>query len=144
MKPILKTPFGSAVCAAYLIAAAVSQDTAWASGCNYTTIQGSYGYAFSGLTGHAQPVSPLNGVGPISFDGKGNFSGSLFLGGSKTGSLISNPISGTYTVNADCTDSLNGTNGTDNFALVIVGGGAEIFMVDLNPTQAVTIDVKKM
>ena len=141
MKPILNVPFWSAVCSACLIAAAASQNTAWASGCNYATIKGSYGFVFSGFD-EGNGISPFTGVGPVTFDGKGNFSGSLLLGWPDTGS--NGRVSGTYTVNADCTDSLNGTNGTNNFAFVIVSGGAEILMVNLTPGQSFTLDAKRI
>jgi hypothetical protein len=114
---------------------------AWASGCNQATIKGSYGFLFSGFEDN-NGISPFTGVGPVTFDGKGNFSGSLFLGPPDTSS--SGPISGTYTVNADCTGSLNGTNGTNNFAFVIVSGGAEILMVNLTSGQWFTVDAKKI
>jgi hypothetical protein len=47
-------------------------------------------------------------------------------------------------VNFDCTGSLTGNPGTDNLAIVIVGGGAELFMVDLSGGQAFTVDANKI
>ena len=141
MKPILNVPFWSAVCAACLIAAAASQDTAWADGCNQATIKGSYGFVFSGFnTGNG--VFPTTGVGRATFDGRGNWSGSFFAGSTDPASIV--PIGGTYTVNADCTGLLHGTNGTNDLAFVIVSGGAEIFMVNLSPGQVFAVDVKRM
>jgi hypothetical protein len=105
---------------------------------------------FSGFTNKAPngpPNFPFAGLGPITFDGKGNISGSLIIGPTSTGTAVwpvSPGVLGTYTVNADCTGLFNGLNGVDNFAFVIVSGGAEIFMVNLSPGQVFAVDVKRM
>jgi hypothetical protein len=67
---------------------------------------------------------PFVQVGPVTFDGNGNFSGSHDT--SLGGQLIPHVDSGTYTVNSDC------TTGTVSFAngftmsIVITSGGQEI------------------
>jgi hypothetical protein len=71
-----------------------------------------------------------------------SFSGSYansFNGDSFTGI----PATGTYTVNPDCTGLINGTNNTNNFAFVVVSGGAEILFANLTPGQTFTVDAKK-
>jgi len=48
-------------------------------------------------------------------------------------------------VNSDCTGVLTATPGSggDNFAFVIVGGGAEVMATDLTSGQTLSLDLKK-
>jgi hypothetical protein len=122
----------------------VRPEAAWASGCSAATIKGSYGFVFSGYGNKVigPPTFPFGGAGLITFDGMRSFSGSYansFNGDSFTGI----PATGTYTVNPDCTGLINGTNGTNNFAFVVVSGGAEILFANLTPGQTFTVDAKK-
>jgi hypothetical protein len=122
----------------------IGPEAAWASGCSAATIKGNYGFVFSGFgnKGNGPPIFPFNGAGLITFDGMRSFSGSYaysFNGDSFTAS----PATGAYTVNPDCTGLINGTNGTNNFAFVIVSGGAEILFANLAAGQTFTVDAKK-
>src|SRR5215469_13606422 len=152
MNPILKALLTLTVFAALVIVATTSKRnvrTVYAqSGCNVATLTGNYGFTFSGFSPHPPQYRgsnrfPFSGEGLGIFDGGGNFSAtfaSSLNGTSSTG----NPYTATYTVNSDCTGLLTATPGSggDNFAFVIVGGGAEILGTDLSGTT-LSLDLKK-
>ncbi len=116
-------------------------------GCTVATLTGNYGFTFSGFSNHSpkgqgSTLFPFTGEGLGTFDGAGDFSATFansFNGTSSTG----NSYTATYTVNSDCTGSFTSTNGGDNFAFVIVSGGAEILATDLSLGQTLSLDLKK-
>jgi len=152
MKRIVSALLTLAVLAALVIVAATSKHTVRPvyaqSGCNVATLTGNYGFTFSGFSAHppqyrGSNVFPFSGEGLGIFDGGGNFSAtfaSSLNGASNTG----NPYTATYTVNSDCTGLLTAAPGSggDNFAFVIVGGGAEILATDLSGAT-LSLDLKK-
>ncbi len=82
--------------------------------CNLRTLEGTYGNSFQflnlppGTTVVPQPIGiathfPGAGIGVTTFDGQGNFSGSITT--SLGGLILQGTVSGTYTVNPDCTGS---------------------------------------
>lgn len=77
------------------------------------------------------------------FDGAGNFSGSDT--NSFGGAVSTYPVSGTYTVERDCTGTLNvnlpGFTITNN--IVIVDEGKEILVIQTNPGTVVTGTMKR-
>jgi hypothetical protein len=114
-----------------------------AGGCDLKTLQGAYGNSFQFLnTDPANAGAPMGvgthtpgaGVGVLSFDGKGNFSGQSTI---STGGLIIRPVleTGKYTVNADCTGSLDLTFAGLHAELdiVIVDNGNEVFTLSRGP-----------
>jgi hypothetical protein len=104
--------------------------------CNLLTVKGSYGYLNTGSFG----VVPLASVGTITFDGAGLVSGNDT--NSFGGTVSSNPFTGSYTVNADCTGtvavSFFGGAFTINNNMVIVDNGKEIFVIETNPGSVAT------
>jgi hypothetical protein len=115
------------------------------SGCNLGTLNGNYGFTDSGFSAHGSHGStpfPSDAVGIAAFDGEGDVSAtfaSSFDGSSSTGNLYT----GTYTVNSDCTGLLTSTNGGDNFAFVIVSGGADVLGTDISAGTTAQIEFKK-
>jgi hypothetical protein len=97
-------------------------------GCSLDTLEGGYGVTFNGLfTRGAVPAAinnftPVAGVGLVTFDGDGNLSdlGSTSVGGQ----IVPVNVTGTYTVNSDCTGTFTTPNAHLN--LVIVRNGREI------------------
>jgi hypothetical protein len=114
----------------------------YASGCT-ATLKGNYGFTFSGFSSHSNgsAVFPFSGAGLGYFAGDGTFS-ATYAATLNTTTSTNNPYSATYTVNSDCTGSLTSTSGGDNFAFVIVSGGAEILATDLSGS-ALSLDFKK-
>ena len=115
--------------------------------CNDRTIQGSYGFTFTG----ARPASPMpgapivegRGVGIRIFDGQGNFTEVASVKGVNTPASIDQPASGTYKINPDCTGTafltVPGMPGAAEFRLVVVNKGKQIFFTLVNPIGPMTL-----
>lgn len=138
-----------AVFAALIIMATTSARTVPAayaqSGCSVATLNGSYGFTDSGLSKqgiHGPTKFPVAAVGVGTFDGAGNFSATVALSFDGSSSL-GNSYTGTYTVNSDCTGVLTSTNGADNFAFVIVSGGADVLATDISVGTTANLELKK-
>lgn len=115
--------------------------------CSLRTIRGSYGSNITGAfilpppAGSTQPPTsvPIASVGRLVFNGDGAVSGTDT--NSFGGAISINAVTGTYTVNEDCTGTLDvafptGFTVTNNF--VIVDGGREISLIQTNPGAVVT------
>ena len=102
--------------------------------CSAQSLKGSYGYLNTGTFAG----TPLASVGAMAFDGVGAISGNDT--NSFGGSVSSNPFGGSYTVNADCSGTLNVSFGffTVNNKFVIVDSGKEILMIETNPGAVAT------
>lgn len=116
--------------------------------CTDRTIQGSYGFTFTGT----RPASPApgapivegRGVGIRIFDGQGNFTEVASVKGVNTPASIEQPASGTYKINPDCTGTafltVPGMPGpAGEFRLVVVNKGKEIFFTLVNPVGPMTL-----
>lgn len=109
------------------------------------TLRGGYGFNGTGLFFVAPTVSvPNAAVGRLVFDGAGNVTGNIT--NSFNGEIFRLPSNGTYTVNADCTGTLNITllNGfviTND--IVIVDEGKEVDVIQTNPGTAFTAVLKR-
>jgi hypothetical protein len=112
--------------------------------CNDRTIQGSYGFTFTGARpASSAPGAPIvegRGVGIRIFDGQGNFSEVASVKVVNTPAVIDQPNSGTYRVNPDCTGTafLNVPGGAE-FRFVVVNEGKEIFFTLVNPIGPMTL-----
>ena len=116
------------------------------SGCSVATLNGSYGFTYSGFSAkgtHGSTKFSVDAAGVGTFDGAGNFSVTFAVSFNGTPSL-GNSAAGTYTVNSDCTGVLTSTSGgTDNFAFVIVSGGADVLATDISPGTTANLEFKK-
>jgi len=71
-------------------------------GCSNASLQGTYGYTSIGtITAPPDIAGPVAEVGTQTFDGRGNTTATATL--SSNGTLFPLTITGTYTVNPDCT-----------------------------------------
>ena len=81
--------------------ARADQDANPAAACTLATIKGNYGLT---LTGKATGYGEVSGVGTVSLDGAGKYSGStsgvVSAGGMST--VYTTPVNGTYTLESDC------------------------------------------
>ena len=114
-------------------------------GCSVATLRGNYAlYYLGNLTDpNTGAVTPFDAVGVITFDGVENVSGTFTLAANGT-ITTGNPYTATYTVNADCTGVLNGTNGSDSANIVIVGsGGKEVEGIDTSSGTSSIFTLKK-
>lgn len=93
---------GLAVIASFCCSTAIA-------GCNTANIKGAYGHLASASlpTGGDESASsiPLVTVGLLTFDGNGGISGSA--SGVKAGVMTPVTVTGTYSVNTDCTLTIN-------------------------------------
>ena len=125
------------------------------SGCSVATLNGNYGFAFSGFQLQSQGVGkgspakisvPFYGEGLATFDGNGNFSTAFTFSQNSVPYVTSTVTNtGTYSVNADCTGLATATPGSggDNVAFVIVDGGKEAFATDISDPDTLNFDLKK-
>ena len=108
--------------------------------CNLQTIKGSYGGLVTG-SGFGILVA---GAPVITFDGAGSLTGNDVV--SFGGSISPSTLTGTYTVDADCTGTMTNTfdNGfTLTSRIVIVDNGKEILMLVTTPGGVTTGDLKR-
>ena len=114
--------------------------------CSLGALKGGYGLTFHGF-GTSGPVpAPINafipvaGVGMMTFDGSGNLSLSETVSfGGKVGPLTA---PGTYTVNPDCTGSLQAVNAA-HLNFVIVHNGREILAINTDQGRVAAVNFEK-
>lgn len=113
--------------------------------CGEHTLRGSYGTNISGtfFLSPTMPI-PIASVGRLVFDGVGNVSGTD--SNSFGGTFSRSAVTGTYTVEGDCTGTLTVTfpNGfviTND--IVIVDSGKEVSLIQTNPGAVVTGVLKR-
>lgn len=99
--------------------------SAWGQ-CSNANVTGKYGFASGGLDKNGNPIRIL---GYFKADGKGTFKGTET--GSDDGTVLTNvPLTGTYSINSDCTGSgtskLKGQKNTNHFTLAVVSGGKNL------------------
>ncbi len=110
--------------------------------CSVRTLRGRYGNSFQFLNTNPLPFpvpigvsthTPGVGIGFVTFDGQGNYVGQTTA--SIGGLILHNTVSGTYTVNPNCTGSrVANFNGlTSNFEFVVVDHGKELHEVSTDP-----------
>jgi hypothetical protein len=112
--------------------------------CSNATLTGTYGaqnqgYSLAGADGTAlASPAPLTAINLLTLDGNGNISRT---GTQNTGGTVTpNDLSGTYSVNADCTFSIifkTASGGLNHVSGVITNGGAEAFVTAADPGRSV-------
>jgi hypothetical protein len=116
-----------------------------------STLSGSYAVVFSGtfLPPGATSLIPYNGVGIQTFDGLGKITGTE--SGNFGGLILRNaPLTGTYTLNSDCTGTVtskfpDGSLGHADF--VVADGGKTIYAIGVDnagPGAITTLTLTKM
>lgn len=122
--------------------------TATAHSCSLASVAGEYGYTSNGtIVGPA--VGPFATVGHVTFTASGTFSGAQTT--SIAGNFFDETVSGTYSVNHDCTGTavVNVYHGatlarTTNLNLVWDDNQKEIRAIFLTPGTVITINAKKV
>jgi hypothetical protein len=114
--------------------------------CSNASLNGAFAYTNTGFIVAPPPLAgPFAGVGTQTFDGRGNTSASATV--SQNGNILRVTITGTYTVNPDCTGSMtllvSPVNVTSHVDFVIVRGGAEFRAINTDPGAAITTVGKK-
>ncbi len=113
--------------------------------CSNMTLRGSFGITWTGDRIDGGDPGPRVGVGRVTMDGSGGLSGSVTK--SKNGIITLNvPVTGTYTVNSDCTGSITTTDidgETRSVNFVIVEFGIEFFGIQVDSGRAITFNAKR-
>jgi hypothetical protein len=107
-------------------------------GCSVATLHGAYA---SLLKGEVLQVGPIVAVGVSTFDGKGNFVAESTV--NLNGNVFDGPLTGTYTVNRNCTGIADAV-GDGPHSFVILKGGEEMDLMDNNSAEVLTIHFTKM
>lgn len=105
--------------AAALIASMAQPAHAWDHSCSMARSAGNYGFTDSGTV---IGIGPRTAIGVFTLDGSGNVQNGIATS-SLNGSVAQETFSGTYTVNPDCTGTIN---------VKIYAAGTELFAVTLN------------
>ena len=102
-------------------------------GCSVASLDGAYGGV---LKGQVLNVGPIVAIGVTTFDGKGHFVAEQTL--NLNGSVFQGPLTGTYTVNRDCSGIADAV-GTGLHSFVIIDGGKQMDLMDNNSAEVLTI-----
>jgi hypothetical protein len=142
----MKRSIFSAICGAIFLAALAGiAPAAQARSCSLQGVAGRYGYT---TTGTIPTLGAVAGVGHVTLDASGNLTGAQTV--SFNGAIVPETLSGTYTVNADCTGTatINVYHGgvlarTTNINLVYVHEQREFRAIFLTPGTALTVNGRK-
>ena len=107
-------------------------------GCSVATLTGNYGQV---LKGQVLNVGPIVAVGVTTFDGKGHFVADQTI--NLNGNVFQAPLTGTYTVNRNCTGIVDAV-GTGLHSFVIIDGGKQMDLMDNNSAEVLTIHFTKI
>jgi hypothetical protein len=108
--------------------------------CTAAAIKGTFGFEGGGFN---SSLVPLAVAGQAKLDGAGNLTGTESQ--STGGTILSGAISGTYTVNSDCTGTITLTfsHGTSTTNFVIVNGDQSALEISTNSGNIVTTTATK-
>ena len=107
-------------------------------GCSLGTVNGAYALV---LKGEVLGVGPIVSVGVSTYDGKGHFSGNQTL--NVNGDVVDAAVTGTYTVNRDCS-GIAYPDGQGPHSFVISKGGDEMDLMNNSNTEVITIHFAKI
>lgn len=97
--------------------------------CTLAALKGIYGFSGNGWDA-ASPDIPFSIMGESSADGAGNLKGEQVS--SNAGTIVTQTLSGTYTVNSDCTGTTTTTTGkgsTNHTNFVVVNSGGTLLQL---------------
>jgi hypothetical protein len=103
--------------------------------CSEATLHGKYLFAQDGVVIEGNDQVPLSFAGYQVYNGNGKMKG--VLSENVNGEITRKPISGTYTVNADCTGTTTETDGVQ-YDQFIAPDGSMFTLIVTNPPEVVT------
>ncbi len=110
-------------------------------GCSDATLKGTFAYTNTGfITAPPDLAGPFAGVGTQTFDGEGGTTATATV--SQNGNILPVTITGSYTVNADCTGTftlqVSPVGVTSHVFFVISNNGAEFRAINTDPGTVIT------
>ncbi|HKO12792.1 MAG TPA: hypothetical protein VJV22_12535 [Acidobacteriaceae bacterium] len=133
MKRMTALAFLAATLISITAAPAHAQAGIVSEGCSVATLNGAYGLV---LKGEVLGVGPIVAVGVSTFDGKGHFVADQTI--NLNGNVVQAPLTGTYTVNPNCTGIADAV-GAGLHSFVIIDGGKQMDLMDNNNAEVLTI-----
>jgi len=107
-------------------------------GCSVASLNGNYGQV---LRGEVLGLGPIVAVGVTTFDGRGHFVADQTV--NLNGNVQQAPLTGTYTVNSNCTGIADAV-GAGLHSFVIIDGGKQMDLMDNNSAEVLTIHFTKI
>jgi hypothetical protein len=130
----------------FLAALGWNAPVAQAGSCSLARVAGRYGYTTSGSI---PTLGPFAAVGHVTFDSSGHFDGAQTT--SFAGTIFDETVSGTFTVNSDCTGTavVNVYHSgvlfrTTNLDIVWVSNRNEIRAIFRTAGTAITVEAKRI
>ena len=111
---------------------AAAHDDRQSEGCTLASLRGDYGILVSGVRFSALGLESFVGTAIHSYDGMGHFTAADHTHGGLTGADDDDQITGTYSVNADCSGTPKGPVVIES-SFVIVDRGREIDEAVMSP-----------
>lgn len=112
--------------------------------CTEARLRGRYGLSYAGTIVEVGPY-PISATGVITLDGAGHVSGTYVT---NFGTVIEGNVTGTYTVNADCTGTaaldFRALEQNSNASFVVVDNGKEILFQSTDRRLVVTGVAKRL
>jgi hypothetical protein len=106
--------------------------------CSVASLNGAFGLV---LKGTVLNVGPIVAVGVSTFDGKGHFVADQTV--NVNGSVFQEQLTGTYTVNRNCT-GIADVVGAGPHSFVLIDSGKEMDLMDNNSAEVLTIHFTKV
>jgi len=110
-------------------------------GCTMASITGNFGFSVTGWNNIGGTNVPVALVGKLIYSGTGTLSGTITNVQNGVVSLPSG-LSGTYTINADCTGASlitpEGNSTTAHFNMIVSGQGSMIYFIQTDNGNTVT------
>jgi hypothetical protein len=107
-------------------------------GCSVASLSGAYGLV---LKGEVLGLGPIVAVGASTFDGKGHFVADQTT--NVNGNVFQEQLTGTYTVNRNCT-GIADVVGAGPHSFVLIDSGKEMDLMDNNSAEVLTIHFTKV
>ena len=108
--------------------------------CSLKTLKGSYLYASSGTSSLSGSIVDYSDAGIATYDGNGNFSDSVSVNGDPS---ITNYI-GTYTLNSNCTGTLNYSIDNTHYNIFISPDGNTLKFVQTDAGTNISGEEKRV
>lgn len=110
-------------------------------GCDATSLNGAYGYTLTGFYfDNAGNTNFFSGAGVLTSDGQGNIT--AMESDSFSGQVVrADALTGTYTMNSNCTGSMtttSKTSGAANYDIVLTNGHNVVQLVEVDTNTNVT------